>query len=99
MDFSTEVALVTGGNRGIGRQFVLELLDLGVAKVYAAARRPETVDFDDDRVVPIRLDLLDQESVTQAADIANDVTLLVNNAGIPTGASLVAGNSMTCARR
>ena len=35
--------LVTGANRGIGRQYVLELLDRGAAKVYATARRPDTL--------------------------------------------------------
>jgi NAD(P)-dependent dehydrogenase (short-subunit alcohol dehydrogenase family) len=32
------VALVTGGNRGLGKAFVRALLDAGAAKVYAAAR-------------------------------------------------------------
>jgi NAD(P)-dependent dehydrogenase (short-subunit alcohol dehydrogenase family) len=92
MDFSNQIALVTGANRGIGRQFVLELLDRGVPRVYAAARRPETVAFDDSRVVPIRIDLLDHETVAAAAARARDVTLLVNNAGISTGAALVTGD-------
>lgn len=91
MNVTQQVALVTGANRGIGRQFVLELLDRGASKVYAAARRPELIDIDDDRVVPLHLDLLDQESVAAAADAATDVTLLVNNAGISTGAQLVTG--------
>ena len=92
MNITEQVALVTGANRGIGRQFVLELLERGAAKVYATARRPETIDFDDARVVPLRLDLLDHESVIEAAATANDVTLLVNNAGISTGAPLVTGD-------
>ncbi|KQU53320.1 short-chain dehydrogenase [Rhodococcus sp. Leaf278] len=91
MDFSNQVALVTGANRGIGRQFVLELLDRGVQKVYASARRPETLDFEDNRVVPVALNLLDSESVAAAATFASDITLLVNNAGISTGATLVTG--------
>ncbi|MET8922532.1 SDR family oxidoreductase [Streptomyces sp. NPDC004623] len=92
MHITDQVALVTGANRGIGRQFVLELLERGASKVYAAVRRPETVDFDDPRVVPLRLDLLDHESVVAAARTANDVTLLVNNAGISTGAPLIGGD-------
>jgi NAD(P)-dependent dehydrogenase (short-subunit alcohol dehydrogenase family) len=93
MNITDQVALVTGANRGIGRQFVLELLDRGAAKVYATARRPETLDFDDSRVVPLRLDLLDHESVVAAAAAANDVTIVVNNAGIATGAMLVTGDT------
>jgi len=92
MDVTNQIALVTGANRGIGRQFVLELLERGVSKVYATARRPELVDFDDSRVVPLRLDLLDSESIAAAAKNAGDVTILVNNAGISTGASLVTGD-------
>ncbi len=92
MDITEQTALVTGANRGIGRQFVLELLERGARRVYATARRPETLDFRDSRVVPLRVDLLDHESVVAAAAAAPDVTLLVNNAGISTGAALVAGD-------
>lgn len=91
MNITDQIALVTGANRGIGRQFVLELLDRGAAKVYATARRPETLDFDDPRVAPLPLDLLDHDSITAAAASAGDVTILVNNAGISTEAGLVTG--------
>lgn len=87
-----QIALVTGANRGIGRQFVLELLERGASKVYATGRRPESLDFDDPRVVPLRLDIVDHESVIAAAATARDVTILVNNAGISTGAALVTGD-------
>ena len=92
MNITNQVALVTGANRGIGRHFVLELLERGARKVYATARRPETLDFADSRVVPLRLDLVDQDSIVAAAAAAQDVTLLVNNAGISTGAALVTGD-------
>ena len=92
MNITNQIALVTGANRGIGREFVLELLERGATKVYAAARRPESLDFGDDRVVPVRLDLLDHASVVAAAEQAQDVTLLINNAGISTGAALVTGD-------
>lgn len=82
------VALVTGANRGLGRRLAAELVARG-AKVYAAARRPETVDLPG--VVPIRLDITDAESVRRAAEIAGDVTVLVNNAGISTRANLLTG--------
>lgn len=92
MNVTDQIALVTGTNRGIGREFVLELLERGATKVYATARRPELIDLDDPRVVPVRLDLLDHASVAAAAAAAPDVTLLVNNAGIATGAALVTGD-------
>jgi NAD(P)-dependent dehydrogenase (short-subunit alcohol dehydrogenase family) len=81
-------ALVTGANRGLGRQFAIELLARG-AKVYAAARRPETVDIPG--VVPIQLDITDPESVRRAVDVASDVNALVNNAGVSTGSQLLSG--------
>jgi NAD(P)-dependent dehydrogenase (short-subunit alcohol dehydrogenase family) len=92
MDITDQIALVTGANRGIGEQFVLELLERGASKVYATARRPDAIDIHDARVVPLRLDLLDHESVQAASTVAADVTLLVNNAGISTGAALVTGD-------
>ena len=92
MNITHQIALVTGANRGIGRQFVQELLERGADKVYAAARRPESIRVDDPRVVPLRLDLLDHESVLTAAQAASDVSLLINNAGISTGTPLVTGD-------
>jgi NAD(P)-dependent dehydrogenase (short-subunit alcohol dehydrogenase family) len=87
MDIAGSVALVTGSNRGIGRRFVLQLLERGAAKVYATARRPELVDIEGVEVLP--LDITDQASIAAAAASASDVTLLVNNAGIATTGSLL----------
>ncbi|MGW0789987.1 SDR family oxidoreductase [Streptomyces sp. NPDC002911] len=89
MDIAGSTALVTGANRGIGRRFVEQLLERGAVKVYASARHPESISIRDPRVVPLYLDLLDEESISQAAAAAPDVTLLVNNAGITTGADLL----------
>lgn len=93
MNITGQTALVTGANRGIGEQFVLELLGRGAAKVYAASRRPEALPFgNDSRVVPVRLDLLDDPSVVTAAEVAHDVTILINNAGISTSSPLITGD-------
>ena len=92
MDITGQTALVTGANRGIGHQYVLELLERGTARVFATARRPETLEFEDPRVTPLTLDLLDADSIRAAAETAKEVTLLVNNAGISTGAQLVTGD-------
>ena len=73
-------ALVTGGNRGFGRAMVEELLDRGAAKVYATARSPHTPQ--DQRIVPLALDVTDDNSVAEAAKAATDVSIVVNNAGI-----------------
>ena len=80
------VAFVTGANRGIGRALVQALLDRGAAKVYAAARRLDSLDAlvkeSKGRVVPVRLDVTRPDQVRSAADQASDVSLLINNAGI-----------------
>ncbi|GHF91600.1 short-chain dehydrogenase [Kitasatospora xanthocidica] len=88
MELKDAVAVVTGANRGLGRHLAAQLVERG-ATVYAAARRPETVDLPG--VTPLRLDVTDEESIRAAARIASDATLLVNNAGISTGTPLIAG--------
>ncbi|MEU9090318.1 SDR family oxidoreductase [Streptomyces sp. NPDC048428] len=88
MELKNTVAVVTGANRGLGRHLAAQLVERG-AKVYAAARRPETVDLPG--VIPLRLDVTDEESIRAAARTASDATLLVNNAGISTATPLIAG--------
>jgi NAD(P)-dependent dehydrogenase (short-subunit alcohol dehydrogenase family) len=89
MDISKQVALVTGANRGLGRHLAQELLSRG-AKVYAGARTPESMDLPG--VTPLRLDITNEKSVAAAAEVASDVTLLINNAGSSTGADLLDGD-------
>ncbi|MFS2032044.1 MULTISPECIES: SDR family oxidoreductase [unclassified Curtobacterium] len=79
--------LVTGANGGLGAAFVQQALDRGAAKVYATARTPRT--WDDERIVPLALDVTDQASVDAAARAAADVTVVVNNAGIGGSAPLL----------
>jgi NAD(P)-dependent dehydrogenase (short-subunit alcohol dehydrogenase family) len=73
-------ALVTGGNRGFGLALVNELLDRGAARVYATSRSAHS--HPNPRVVPLILDVTDDDSVFAAAQSAPDVSILVNNAGI-----------------
>lgn len=83
MDISNTVALVTGANRGVGLALVNALLNAGAKKVYAAARQIEELPaLDDHRVVPLPLDVTDQRTVTSAFRDANDVNLVINNAGV-----------------
>ncbi|MBM0225386.1 MULTISPECIES: SDR family oxidoreductase [Micromonospora] len=90
MQIEGSVALVTGANRGIGRALAQELVDRGASKVYAAARHPEQIDLPG--VVPLRLDITTPEQVAEAARVASDTTLLINNAGVTTYAPLVTGD-------
>ncbi len=85
MQIENSVALVTGANRGTGREYVSQLVECGAAKVYAAARNvdtlTETLSFDPERVVPLALDVTDTRLIEAAAHTARDATLLINNAG------------------
>ncbi|MEU1661669.1 SDR family oxidoreductase [Streptomyces griseofuscus] len=89
MELRNAVAVVTGANRGFGRHLAAQLVERG-AKVYGGARRPETVDVPG--VIPLRLDVTDEASIREAARVASDATLLINNAGISTGATLTGGD-------
>ena len=56
MNIAESTALVTGANRGLGRQLAAQLLARG-ATVYAGARNPDTVDLPGAKVV--QLDITD----------------------------------------
>jgi NAD(P)-dependent dehydrogenase (short-subunit alcohol dehydrogenase family) len=89
MDIKRSTALVTGANRGLGERFARELLARG-ATVYAAARDPRSVELEG--AIPIQLDVTDPASVQAAAAATHNVSLLINNAGSATGASLLSGS-------
>ncbi|QDT93150.1 SDR family oxidoreductase [Gimesia algae] len=81
-----QVALVTGANRGIGKVILEGLLKEGAAKVYAAVRDTSSVagliDEYGDKVVPVEFDLTKPALIKNAAEVASDVSLVVNNAGV-----------------
>ncbi|MEU7769035.1 SDR family oxidoreductase [Nocardia sp. NPDC049190] len=89
MDFTTTTALISGANRGLGKQFAAQLLERG-ARVYAGARHPETIDTSTG-LIPVELDITDHDSIAAAARATSGVNLLINNAGISTGSSLLTG--------
>jgi len=92
MKIKDSVALVTGSNRGIGRQFVAALLESRARRVYVAARRSATlkqvVALDPTRVVAVQLDITRPREVEAVARATQDLTLLINNAGVATFATI-----------
>ncbi|HEU5073235.1 MAG TPA: SDR family oxidoreductase [Polyangiaceae bacterium] len=82
------VAFVTGTNRerGIGRAVVRALLERGARKVYATARDitqiTDLVREGEGRVVPVELDVTDEQAVATLGERFPDVTLVINNAGV-----------------
>jgi NAD(P)-dependent dehydrogenase (short-subunit alcohol dehydrogenase family) len=65
--------------------------------VYAGARDPDTVRVPG--VIPVRLDITSHAAVAAAVAQCGDTTLLVNNAGILTGTSVLADDALEGGRR
>jgi NAD(P)-dependent dehydrogenase (short-subunit alcohol dehydrogenase family) len=102
MHLKNAVALVTGANGGIGQYYIEALLAAGVFRIYAGARNPnsltEIVAADPERIIPIALDIVDEQSVMAAATTCTDVTLLINNAGIGLLKGFISATDLSSAR-
>jgi NAD(P)-dependent dehydrogenase (short-subunit alcohol dehydrogenase family) len=96
MKIEQSVALVTGANRGLGQAFARELVSRGAAKVYGAARHPERVT--EPGVIPVGLDISDPERVAQVAGQCDDISLLVNNAGVMKASTFIGAPDLDAAR-
>ena len=97
MEIAGSVALVTGANRGLGAAFCRVLREQGVAKVYGGARDPGTITVEG--VIPVRLDITSPTDIAAAVALCGDTNLLVNNAGILTGATVLADDGIEQGRR
>ena len=80
--------LVTGANRGIGKQISLDLLALG-CKVYAGARDiaklKEAFPEKSDLLYFIEIDVTDESTVEKAASKISALDVVINNAGVGVG--------------
>jgi NAD(P)-dependent dehydrogenase (short-subunit alcohol dehydrogenase family) len=92
---SGKTALVTGASSGLGRHFARVLADAG-AKVAVAARRLDRLRQLESEIAAsggtaaaVELDVTDRASIGSALDAAETalgpITVLVNNAGVPSG--------------
>ena len=92
MDISNAAILITGANRGIGRRIVDCLLAAGAPRIYAGARDAAKLGalVENERIVPIALDVTRPEQVAAAAERCSDATLLINNAGVNRNRPLIA---------
>ncbi|WP_040621800.1 SDR family oxidoreductase [Mycobacterium parascrofulaceum] len=80
VNINGSTVVVTGGQRGLGKAIVDELLRRGAAKVYATARAPRP--SADPRVVSVALDVTKSDSVAALAVSAPDADIVINNAGV-----------------
>lgn len=81
-----KTVFISGSNRGIGKAIAIEFLEQGAKKVYAGARDVNSLnslkDKYGDKLVPVQLDVTDDNSIDTAASQIKDIDILVNNAGI-----------------
>ena len=86
MNITSAVALVTGANRGIGLAIVEALQQAWAKKIYAGARKPDSltqlVANSGGRIVPVKLDVTSEADIAAAAKSCGDVNLLINNAAV-----------------
>ncbi|HLK23217.1 MAG TPA: SDR family NAD(P)-dependent oxidoreductase [Caulobacteraceae bacterium] len=92
VDLSGKTALVTGASSGLGRHFA-KLLAANGAHVIAAARRTELLDalVDEIRAAggsaeTVTLDVTDAAAVEAVIGGLAKLDILINNAGVPSGA-------------
>lgn len=103
MDIKDSVALVTGGNRGIGEAFVRALLEAGAKKVYVGTRTVSNADHlvkeAPGRAVALELDVTNPDQIAKAAAACADVNILVNNAGAFEMKTLMTAPDLSFARK
>lgn len=96
------VALVSGGNRGIGEAFVRQLLAAGAKRVYLGSRDPnnalELASELGDRVTVVQLDVADSAQIETVSNAHPEVNLVVNNAGVFRSQSLLKAADMDAMR-
>ena len=76
--------IITGGNRGIGKEFIHQLLSKNQT-VITGVRNPEQMDAKHELLSILKLDVSDSQSVIEFAQSVSQITeqvdVLVNNAG------------------
>src|SRR3954465_5080899 len=96
MNLTGKVAIVTGGNSGMGKACVLELAAQGVSVVIDYVSHPEATDelekqlaaLGDDQVIGVEADVSKVDDLQRLVDAAvtrfGRLDIMVNNAGVET---------------
>ncbi len=91
------VVFITGATGAIAKALIAELKSRGAAKIYAAARDISSLTASD-RLVLVKMDVTSDADVANAAGMAGDVTLLINNAGINHNTAFMVAPDIAIAR-
>jgi len=91
------IVLLTGATGAIAQALIAELKARGAAKIYAAARDVSALKASDG-LVPIKMDVTNDAEVAKAVDMAGDVTLLINNAGVNHNTAFLVAPDIAIAR-
>ncbi|MDX2083057.1 MAG: SDR family oxidoreductase [Rickettsiales bacterium] len=90
MKIENKILFISGANRGIGKALVEQALKHNAKKIYTAARDISKIpQFNDSKVVALELDITNQEQIKNAAKIASDTEILINNAGVASFGSVL----------
>lgn len=92
MNIQDSVVLITGANRGLGLALTKALQLAGARKIYAAARDPSTITLPG--VQAIKLDVTNAADIAAAVQAAPDLTILINNAGVSLGGSILGDDAV-----
>jgi short-subunit dehydrogenase len=91
------VVLITGATGAIAKALIAELKARGAARIYAAARDVSSL-VASDGLIPIKMDVTNDQEVAKVVSAAGDVTLLINNAGINHNTSFMSAPDIAIAR-
>ncbi|MGW8391444.1 SDR family oxidoreductase [Pseudoduganella sp. HUAS MS19] len=96
MNLKDSVVFITGANRGLGLQLAKAAMAAGAKKVYGAARDPKTLTLPG--VIPVQLDVTKHDEIAAVTREYQDVSVLINNAGIVKAGGILADNALDQAR-
>jgi NAD(P)-dependent dehydrogenase (short-subunit alcohol dehydrogenase family) len=89
--------LITGATGEIAQALIVALTARGAKKIYLAARNISALKASE-HLVPLKMDVTSDDDVQQAAALATDVTLLINNAGVNHNTAFLLAPDLAIAR-